>query len=221
MIEILNMLLGRHTYGAKAGESPGAAFLRRREERRVEHEIKSRTVLGLVLGGMLLFVSFSKLYLSLTNWPILFGCLGVLGLLLLATTLIVPQMLGPIEATLRLVGAKIGEWVLLAALAVVYLTVMTPIGFLIRTLRGTAPIYQWSTSARHDGDGWTIKSVSTVVRGGAGMAGSRTGVVSVISFFVKRGKILLLPAVVTLIAFGLAFYFVKTSVLAPFIYTLF
>jgi hypothetical protein len=116
------------------------------------------------------------------------GVFGVLGLLLLIITLIVPQMLGPIEATLRLVGAKIGEWVLLAALAVVYLMVTTPIGFLIRTLRGTAPIYQWSTSVPHDGEGWTIKSVSTVVRGGVGMAGSRTGVVGVISFLLNEAR---------------------------------
>jgi hypothetical protein len=53
------------------------------------------------------------------------------------------------------------------------------------------------------------------------MRGTRTSMIGVLAFFIRRGKILLLPAVIILIAFGLALYFVKTSVLAPFLYTLF
>lgn len=221
LIDILKALLGRDAQTSMAGESPGVAFLRRREERRVEHEIKSQTVLGLVLGGALLLVSCYKLYLDPTDWPGFFALLEVLGLVLLAVTLVIPQVLAPIEAVLRFFATTIGEWVLCAVLAIVYLAIMTPIGYFIRATKGTAPIYRWPSSGPHDWDGWNPKSVSTVVRGASDMRGARTGVIGVIAFFVKRGKILLLPAVVLLIAFGLALYFVKTSVLAPFIYTLF
>lgn len=206
----------------KAGESPGAAFLRRREERRVEHQIKTRTVLGFVLGSMLLLLSFSKLYLSPTNWPQFFGSLELAGFVVLITTLVIPQLLFPIESTLRLIGTKIGEWVLWVALGSVYLTIVTPIGLVMRVWRGTAPIYSWTAIAPSgEEEGWSRKSVNTIVRGDTHGGGARTGLVGVISFFIKRGKILLLPAVMILIAFGLALYFVKTSVLAPFIYTLF
>jgi hypothetical protein len=221
LIKILQILIGRNANVAVDGESPGAAFLRRRNERLIEHEIKRRTVLGFVLGGALLIISFAKLYLTPTNLPELFMCLGGVGLVLLIITLIIPQLLFPIDASLRLVGGKVGELMLSAILGAVYLAIITPIGLLIRSLGGASPIYQWSTSPPHDGEGWSVKSVSTLVRGRPGIGGSRTGVISVIAMFVKRGKVLLLPAVVTLIAFGLAFYFVKTSVLAPFIYTLF
>jgi hypothetical protein len=221
LIDILKTLLGRGSEAAMTGESPGAAFLRRSEERCVEREIKNQTVLGLVLGGSLLLVACYKLYLDPTDWPGLFALLEVLGLVLLAVTLVIPQVLAPMEAVLRFVATTIGEWVLSAVLAIVYLAIMTPIGYFIRATKGTAPIYRWPSSGSRDWDGWNPKSVSTVVRDAPDMRGPRTGVVGVISFFVKRGKILLLPAVVLLMAFGLALYFVKTSVLAPFIYTLF
>jgi hypothetical protein len=221
LIDIIKALIGRHSQTTMTGESPGVAFLRRGEERRVEQEIKNQTVLGLVLGGALLLVSFYKLYLEETDWPKLFALLEVLGLVLLAITLVIPQLVAPVEAGLRFFATTIGEWVLSAVLAIVYLAIMTPIGYFIRATKGTAPIYRWPSRDPSDWDGWNPKSVSTVVRAASDMRGSRTGVIGVITFFVKRGKILLLPAVVLLIAFGLALYFVKTSVLAPFIYTLF
>ena len=42
-----------------------------------------------------------------------------------------------------------------------------------------------------------------------------------IGYFVRNGHFMLLPVVVFLLVAGLVLYFVKTSALAPFIYTLF
>ena len=97
MIDVIKTLLGPSSQGTVTGESPGAAFLRRREERRVEREIKSQSVLGLVLGAAVLLVSFYKLYLGQTDWPGLFMLLEGFSFLLLAATLIIPQLLAPIE----------------------------------------------------------------------------------------------------------------------------
>jgi len=58
---------------------------------------------------------------------------------------------------------------------------------------------------------------------------SRTGLrrylllqpIVVLGFFIRRGHILLVPVVILLMILGLILFFVQTSALAPFIYTLF
>ena len=44
---------------------------------------------------------------------------------------------------------------------------------------------------------------------------------TVLQFFARRGHYIFLPTLVVLLALGLVLFFVKSSVLAPFIYTLF
>ncbi len=212
---------GRYAQSPGGDESYGAAYLRRRENRRFEHSLKSLTVLGLVLGGVMTFVAFYKLYLVQAEWIVLYRVFEIVGPLLLLVAIAVPQLLEPVEKVLRAVGSTVGEWILKAILLIVYFLIMTPTGYAIKALSGTAPIFAWRDSPPTELEGWRDKTVNTQVRMTGERDGRRTSLFGVIRFFISRGKILLLPAVIILVAFGVVLYFVKSSALAPFIYTVF
>lgn len=199
-------------------ESPGKRFLSEGRERRFVHSLKRQTVLGLTLGCFVLAYALAHLYFVPTQHEVLQWLLVALGLSLLLAAIIVPQSLAPIERVLHAVGSFVGENVLKASLILVYFVIMTPIGAAMRAVRGTAPIHSWTGKAPPGLEGWRSKSLTSLVRDGKA---SRTSFVSILDYFVKGGKIIFLPSLVILLGLGMALYFVKTSVIAPFIYTLF
>jgi Family of unknown function (DUF5989) len=199
-------------------DTPGQRFLAERRRRRLLHEIKRQIVLGLLIGYAVLAYCVAHLYFVPTQHEALMRVGAAAGLLLIALSVILPQGFGLVEAMLRRVGSVIGETALKASLILVYFGVMTPIGGGMRLVRGAAPIHSWQGGPPRPAEHWRDKSMSCVVRGnGTG----KTSFFSVLSFFVEGGKILFLPALMVLLGVGLALYFVNTSVIAPFIYTLF
>jgi hypothetical protein len=57
--------------------------------------------------------------------------------------------------------------------------------------------------------------------GRAGKLSAPKRFLDILTFFARQGHYLFLPTLVVLIALGMVLFFVKTSALAPFIYTLF
>lgn len=199
-------------------DTSGKRFLADGRYRRFLHELKRQTVLGLLIGYAVLSYCMTRLYFVPTQHEVLMQIGAILGLLLIALSILLPQAFEPVEAVLRRVGSFIGENVLKASLVLIYLVVITPIGGAMRLVRGTAPIHSWQGGPPRAAEHWRDKSLSCVIRGeGAG----KTSFFSVLHFFIKSGKILFLPSLMILLGLGLALYFVKTSVIAPFIYTLF
>jgi hypothetical protein len=199
---------------------PGAAYLRRREDRRLAHELRRLTVLGLLLGGLLSGFGFWNAYLAPARVEVAWHVMLWLGLAVVLLTLVVPQLLAPVERGMRWVGSTLGGALLHGALAAVYALVIVPVGVALRWVRGPAPICSWTTAPRRAGaEGWRPKLLAVPAREEG--PPRRVGLGAVLRFFVRHGGIVFLPAVIVLAAFGIALYFVKTSALAPFIYTLF
>lgn len=213
------LVRGRTELPARPGpERPGAAYLRARADRRLAHELKRLVVLGFLLGTVLAGFGFWQAYLTPARFPPAWHAMLWLGVAVWLVTLVAPQLLSPVERGMRLVGSTIGGALLHGALALVYGLVVVPVGIGLRLVRGPAPIWAWTQAPPRGAEGWRPK-VLALPEGEE--AARRVGLRSVVRFFVRNGGIVFLPAVIVLAAFGIALYFVKTSALAPFIYTLF
>ena len=91
-------------------------------------------------------------------------------------------------------------------------------------LRGADPFYAWTGEAPAVTQGWVPKSVVDDRRSASSEAAMRplsSQLFVVIGYFLRNGHFVLVPVVVFLLLAGLVLFFVKSSALAPFIYTLF
>ena len=111
-------------------------------------------------------------------------------------------------------------------LTVVYLTLIWPLGWWERKRCGTShPFHGWDITPPSLTTGWEALPEFTVqaVANRSMMSGSRSPVwllLETLAFFARRGHYLLLPVLVLLLLLGLILFFVQSSVLAPFIYTI-
>jgi hypothetical protein len=172
----------------------------------------------MLIGYVVVVYCATRLYFVPTQHEALMRIGAILGLLLIALSVLLPQAYEPVETVLRRVGSFVGENVFKATLVFIYFVVMTPIGGAIRLVRGAAPIHSWQDGPPRAAEYWRDKSLSCVIRS---EGARKTSFLSVLHFFIKSGKIVFLPSLMILLGLGLALYFVKTSVIAPFIYTLF
>ena len=71
-------------------------------------------------------------------------------------------------------------------------------------------------------EGWHPKEVAFEVQvGRRGKPSLARRFLTVLQFFARRGHYIFLPTLIVLLALGVVLFFVKSSALAPFIYTLF
>jgi hypothetical protein len=161
-----------------------STYLGRLRERTAWLALKRQIVLGLVGGWLLLLIGAFRYYYALHATKPASIALMVAGGILFALGLLWPQGLAPVERGVRAATGWIGKTILMAFLSLTYLVVITPVGLVWRTTRGSQPFF-------------------------------------VVGYFVRNGHFMLLPVLVFLLVAGLVLYFVKSSALAPFIYTLF
>jgi len=96
----------------------------------------------------------------------------------------------------------------------------------LRRQKGTAPIYRWSGEVPKNIEGWIEKEAATRQDSFVPREQIRRGFMlrhpfSVLGFFVSRGQMFFVPVLIFLLILGLVLFFVQSSSLAPFIYTLF
>ena len=201
-----------------------ASYLGRLRERTAWLALKRQIVLGLVGGWLLLLIGGFRYYYALHATKPASIALLAAGGVLFGMGLLWPQGLAPVERGVRAGTGWIGKTILMAFLSLTYFVVITPVGFVWRATRGTHPFYTWKTVPPSGMEGWVPKSVVDDARDASAEAGVRrlaTQPFFVIGYFVRNGHFMLLPVVVFLLIAGLVLYFVKSSALAPFIYTLF
>ena len=199
-------------------------YLIRLRERTAWLALKRQIVLGLVGGWLLLLIGAFRFFYEVHARSATAIAVLVAGGALFGMGLLWPQGLAGVERGVRAGTSWIGKTVLMAFLSLTYFAVITPVGLVWRALRGSHPFYAWTTSPPAAMEGWVPKSVVDDARAASAEAGIRRLVTQpffVVGYFVRNGQFMLLPVVVFLLVAGLVLYFVKTSALAPFIYTLF
>lgn len=205
-------------------ENTAGSFLARKRLREQSRELTQHLVLGFGLGLILLFLGAYKYYISIEAWDVLwkvsigFGAGAILG------TLLFPSIWRGPEALLRRFGNWVGHALMKVLLAGTYFVFIWPVGVLLRATKGTTPIYEWGSIPPKGMEGWHEKKLPYDLPDTSGVdasKGGRTGFLKVLVFFVRRGHIIFIPVLILLVSLGIALFFLQTSALAPFIYTLF
>ena len=201
-------------------------YLRRLSERRETEEIRQLTSFGLtigwlftLLGGFCWFCVISQI-----DWCWQSMMLGGLVLLFFGTLL--PQALyWPHRVWMSLAHLQ-GRLVMTILLTAFYFTLITPLGWWERRRhRGSHPFYSWNDLPPRIVSGWEDLSTTAPLESPTSFRRQKSRslislFVETLAFFARRGHYLLLPVLVLLLILGLILFFVQTSALAPFIYTI-
>lgn len=197
-------------------------YLQRLEERRDADALKRQIVLGLVLGWLCILIGGFRAFFVVgaegIGWRILLG----LGFLLLCISLTLPSLLSVVERGWTRGLSGLGGLFFSILLAIIYFVMVWPAGVLLRRLKGHQGVYEWKDTSP------SLESVWEPYAPRDDRAASAVGMTPLLfqpahmlAFFVRRGQYLFLPALLFLLLLGLALFFIQTSSLAPFIYTLF
>jgi hypothetical protein len=204
-----------------AQRGPRSGYLREVALRREALEIRRQIVYGLAMGWILTLVA-GFMYccvVSRLNW--LWVTLVVIGLIHLAAAVILPQALYLPERAWTNIARWQGWLVMTVLLTLVYFALIWPVGLISR--RRTRGFVSWETHPNDLKSGWQpmelIETDSELAT--ASYRSLPLLLASVIGFFFRRGDYLLVLIVILLVVLGLVLYFVQSSALAPFIYTLF
>lgn len=210
---------------AQAPAFEAGGYERRRRAREDAHDLKRRVVFGLGWGWIALLSGAAHVYLVSEANDAAWRLVMLSGAFLLLLSVLLPDALTIPEAWLRQVTQMIGKGVFTLLLSLVYLVLVTPIGAILRHRQGEAPFFAWDVTAPGQStlfERWTTKpSTSGDARASMRNLPLWLQPFMILSYFIRQGRYLFLPVLVVLLVFGLLMFFVHSSVLAPFIYTLF
>lgn len=201
-------------------------YLRELDDRRLADEIRQLTQFGLTLGWLFTLLGGFCWFCVVSRidwfWQLLWGC--GLGLLFFASVL--PQALyWPHRLWMGLAHLQ-GRLVMTVLLTVVYFGLISPLGAWERKRRGSPyPFLSWNDTPPKRSTAWEVMTEPAIGSRNASFDRSRSRsllsmLFETLRFFAERGHYLLLPVLVFLLFLGLILFFVQTSALAPFIYTI-
>jgi Family of unknown function (DUF5989) len=190
--------------------------------RREALAIRRQIVYGLAIGWVLLLACGFIYFCVPSRVDLLWSALMVLGALHLAAAVILPQALYWPER----VWSKIARWqgwiIMTVLLTLVYFALIWPAGYFSR--RRAHGFVVWEQHPTNLKSAWEPIDLSESEVGSTAASTYRSLpllLASVVGFFFRRGDYLVVVIVVLLVVLGLVLYFVQSSALAPFIYTLF
>ena len=201
-------------------------YLRRLSERRETEEIRQLTSFGLTVGWLLTILGGFCLFCVISQIDWFWRGLMITGLVLIVLGTVLPQLLSwPHRLWMGLAHLQ-GRLVMTVLLTIVYFLLISPLGWWERKRhKGSRPFYTWDKTPPSLITGWEPlrESPPVPVELKQGIVRSRS-LLSVLTetlvFFAERGHYLLLPVLLFLLFLGLVLFFVQTSALAPFIYTI-
>lgn len=178
-------------------------------------------MLGLLI---ILFSGFKYLFTQGVNDNLYLG-LVIVGVIFFLLSIILPSSLSKIEFLLRAITQHIGKFIFLVILFFAYVLLVLPVGIGLKIFNGTQPFYFWTGKFKSiDMVGWIQKEVKLYdeeVKSDHPKTFILYQPIKVISFFVRHKNYAFIPLIAFMLILGLIMFFVKSSSLAPFIYTLF
>ena len=199
------------------------SYLERRAARLAFESLKKEVIFGMVISSLLLGIGAWRYFVVIGADDRLWASAAILGAIGWLVTLLVPSFWKLPEKALGFLVRRAGGVLFAALLTFVYGALIFPVGLLLRKISGPGPIVVWDKVQPAGGlEGWRPKEVVFEVQTGRrGKPSLAKRFLTVIQFFARRGHYIFLPTLVVLLAMGLVLFFVKSSALAPFIYTLF
>jgi hypothetical protein len=207
------------------------SYLAQLEERRDAEATRKQIGFGLILGWGLMLLSAFQYFCVPSRLDPLWEVLSILGGVAIGVALLVPSLLRWPERAWMALGQVMGKVVMTILLSVIYFTMFWPAGVISRLREGSRSFHSWQSGASgaHEGASGAHEGWNPLARREAGEElGARTRARSmpllfgeVLGFFFRQGHYIVLPILVMVLCLGLILFFVQSSVLAPFIYTIF
>ncbi|MGK7933878.1 MAG: DUF5989 family protein [Microcystaceae cyanobacterium] len=199
-------------------------YLRRWRERKRIGRTKQLITFGMTLGLLItLFSGFQYLFVIGAN-DTLWWFLLTTGIVIFLLSFIIPSSISPIEKLLRLITQWIGKTIFLLMLVLIYFILVFPVGLVLRSVKGTEPFYTWEKTCELTVKGWVKKELTEDIKTFDKSSQKLPLIlqpIKIISYFSRNGHYLFIPLLILMLILGLVMFFVQTSSLAPFIYTLF
>lgn len=193
-------------------------YLKKRKFRLDERRVKDSSLFGLMLGTILIIISFLRWIVSYSNMSYFWEVSGVIGFFLFMTGALVPQCITCFYNGMRYVGNKIGNIIFSVLLFIVYAIFVIPISFFIKDRKKDYSYILWDDEYKGEETSCFLPWKEKKKVEAKGIRGATFGL---IQYFILNGKIIFVPVVIILLMIGIILFFVSSSVFAPFIYTLF
>lgn len=198
------------------------SYIRKQKEFEKDKITKDMGLFGTV-GGVVLFGVGGLNYLNNTGIVgTIWFVVASIGFALIALGLIVPDILVRPYNVLLGITSVIGNTIFRVLLLFVYYILIVPFGMITKKKREQYGYLSWDndenlTLINTSFDEWD-ESEAQNKRKSNGML---TVFINVIGMMIERKQIFMIPAIIVLVILGLLLFFASSTVLAPFIYTLF
>ncbi|MEH2236070.1 DUF5989 family protein [Nostoc sp.] len=200
------------------------SYLQRLKQRKHLTQLQEQIVFGLTLGWLMTLVGGFHYLFMINSHDNFWKALLYIGIGLIAISLLLPSTISLFHSFLRHLTEKIGEKIFLLIILASYFLFIVPIGVLLRRQKTNNSFYAWQDKFMAQVQGWIqweSREDIQPLQPGAKKRPLMLQLVWVVAYFIRNGHYLLIPVLVLLLVLGLILFFVKASVLAPFIYTLF
>lgn len=194
------------------------SYFKRRKARLKNECIRANVVFGQTLGWVFTLLGAYHYFIQLNRYA---WYLLIAGNFLLLLGFGTPEILELPRRILEKIGTLVSGVIFKLLLLILYISVVSPLGFLMQKRNGTAPFYSWEASCNTI-EGWTKKISSD--EGALINSKSKSAqnyIFQLLGYFQRNGDILILPCLFIGLAWGLMVFFVQTTPLAPMIYALF
>lgn len=186
-------------------------YLTHLHQRREGKKIQELNIFGYSFGIFLILFGFYKYFINDINyyWDILYIGSVVSGLTLIHLTIINPGWNTKIYHIFNTIADSLGKIILYFVLSIIYFLIVTPVGFFVK--KRTKQFIKSSFETKViDKTIDSQKQISFLAQIG-----------KILNLFFNRQNLIFVPILIILVFLALLLFFVQTSVVAPFIYTLF
>lgn len=191
-------------------------YLQEKKIRENRKNYKDNVLFGMLGGVFLAFLSFMQFLRVGKGWDILWAIVFVFAILLFMIAIIYTPLVEPIKNGFMKVGNAIGNLVFKLLLIIMYITFFIPAGKLMDKRK--YEFYSWETGLS-GAKGFIDREM--LYNSDSDYSDKNISLYRVISFFMERRQFVMLPALVILLVLGIVLFFLSSTVVAPFIYTLF
>jgi hypothetical protein len=205
-----------------------STFLQRKRAIDAVKAVKGTAMFGMVGGLILFLLGGIKWFFSGNPWVLLWATLFFTGAAFFLVGLCLPSKLTGVEKGFVKIAHGIGTVIFGLLLTIIFYLLLCPVGLFLRIIAGRAPFFSWSENSRRGHpltDSFWQPKVTVVDHRTAAASAQRAPVIlqlfAVLSYFIKHGHFIYLPILLILLVLGLMLFFLKSSSLAPFIYTIF
>jgi hypothetical protein len=201
-------------------------YARRLAERRDADLIRQLAGFGITLGWLFTILGGFCWFCVESRFDLLWSLVYCLGLILLFLGTVLPQSLyWPHKVWMGIAHFQ-GRIVMTVALTIVYFVLFWPMGLWERRrLKASNPFFRWDSDTPSIISQWhRLPAAESVPVADTSVSRKSRSMIRLffesIGFFIRRGHYLLLPILLILLVLGIILFFVQSSVLAPFIYTI-